>query len=685
MFYAETLGDLPKDISKYIAEYEPQLIEILEAGYTFVSDILPSEWTEQNMVMQKPFPGPFKYSKTPYAREIIDRLSPNDPCHTLALMKGAQIGMSSGVIIPGIGWIIANNPGNTYLSVGAPDLVAPAMEKLDLMIDATGLRSLIKPQSQRVKNNKTGDTNEKKEFPNGYVALGSANNHKNLRQVDLQFVFLDDVEAIKKSSEQSGDTLSMVEQRQASYYGKSKLFLVSTPELKEKSNIEPAYLKGDQRKYMIPCPCCGSFIDLRWSYENDNKEMVGIYWELDEKNELIPESVGYKCQECTGFFNDKNKDELLNAGFWKPTAKPITEGYYSYHISSLYAPIGMFDWLHYVKKYLEACPPGGVRDETKYKTFVNVCLGLTYELETEKINSNKIQRNTRDYQVSIVPEKVSMDDGNGKVVLLTCAMDLNGRLDDARIDYEVLAWSESMSTYSVKHGSIGTFIPNQTREIKEKDTREKWTYEHGKPNSVWPVVKELLSTVWEVDTGRKMQIFFTGIDTGYQEALAFEFIDNCNFNVCGLKGDKEDEYIPFSQDKKTFKPGQSRPNLYLVLGGKIKDELARQMKLNWNPARDEKQPSGFCNYPEPSGGMYTYSNFFSHYESEQRKIESKDGKEVSAKWTKISPTAQNHLWDCRVYNMAAKDILMKKTFEILKIQNGTWADFAAILNGTYKK
>lgn len=666
-------------------EYKIQLEEILKAGYTFVSDIKPSDWTEQNMIMQKPFPGVFKYSKTPYAVEIINRISNDDSAHTVALMKGAQIGMSAGVIIPGICWIIKNNPGNTYLSVGAPDLIEKAMEKLDLAIDCTGLRTLIKPQTFRAKNNKTGDTNSKKEFPNGYVSIGSANNHKNLRQVDLQFVFLDDFEAVKKSSDQSGDTLSMVKQRQASYYGKSKLFLISTPELKDKSNIEPAYMLGDQRKFMVPCPCCGTFIDLRWAYEDEEtKQMVGVYWELNESQELIPESVGYKCQECKQFFDDKNKHELLNSGYWKPTAKPVSEGYFSYHISALYAPIGMFDWLYYVKEYLLAVPPNGQRDEPKYKTFVNVCLGLTYEMETEKLNANKIQRNTRNYEVGTIPEKQSITDGNGKIILLTCACDLNGRPDDARLDYEVLAWSESGSTYSITHGSIGTFIPNQSAQTKAKDDRIKWTYEHNKHNSVWNEFKNVLDNVWLVDTGRKMKIFASGVDTGYQEKEAFEFIDGVNLTMFGLKGDKEDKYLPFTLDAKSFKKGNARPNLFLVLGGKIKDDLSKNMNLKWDSVNDESQPVGFCNFPEPSKGLYTYNNFFSHYESEQRKIEMKDGNSVSARWVKISPTAQNHLWDCRVYNVVVRDILMSKVFEELKIKNGVWQDFVGILIGAKK-
>lgn len=671
--------------------YKNQLNEILKSGLTYVSDIMPSAWTEAKVIMPKPFPGAFRYAKTPYAREIIDRLSQTDPAHTVALMKGAQIGMSSGVIMPGIGWIIENNPGNTYLSVGAPELVSKAMGKVDGIIDSTGLRRLIKPQAQRVKNQKTGDTNNAKEFPGGVFYIGSANNHKNLRQEDIQFVFLDDFEAVKKSSKQSGDTLSLVKTRQISYHGKSKLFLISTPELKEHSNIEPAYLLGDQRKFMVPCPCCGERIEIKWSHEDkDTKEMVGIVWELDENNKLVKGSVRYKCQLCFECFDDKEKDIWLNDGKWVATAVASVEGYYSYHISSLYAPIGMADWEYWVGEFLQAQPPEGEVDEEKLQTFYNVCLGMTYEVKAEKMSSKRLQGNTRDYQIGIVPEAQSIRDGNGRIIMLTCACDLNGTLEDARLDYEVLAWSETGSTYSVTHGSIGSFIPNQTKAQKEKDTRSRWTYEHDRENSVWNEFKDILAKPWSFDEEegkKKMRIFATGVDTGHCEKEAFQFIDKYTQKgaiIFGLKGDKETKYLPFTLDAKWFKPGVARRNLYMVLGGVIKDALSKQMKLKWDQNKDEAQPAGFCNFPEPSAGLYTYKNFFSHYESEERKIEKNTKNELSARWEKITATAQNHLWDCRVYNMVTADIAVKNMLNEMGIKNGVWSDFVSVALGNHK-
>jgi phage terminase large subunit GpA-like protein len=664
--------------------YIQQLTAILEQGNVQISNIKPSDWTEANMIMQKPFPGPFRYSKTPYTREIVDCLSPDHPARWVAVMKGAQVGFSSGVIYPGVGWIIKNNPGNTFITVGAPDLIEKSMEKLDLMIDACGIRDYIKPQVMRNRMNKSGDTNFKKEFPGGYVTIASANNHKAIRQVDLQYGFFDDFESVKGQSKESGDTRKLLEQRFAAYADTHKIFYISTPELKETSNIEPAYMLGDRRRYYVPCPCCGDMIELRWSITNGDIT-GGIHYKTDDDGRLIKGSVGYICQSCGGFFTDKSKHEMLNNGLWKPTAEPSKEGYYSYQISSLYAPIGMYDWEHYVNDYIEANPIGQPRIEKAYKAFVNLCLGEPYEPQSEQLSANSIQRNCRqEYVPCTIPEKLSMSDGNGRIVLITCAADMNGKIDDARLDYEIVAWSEKGASYSIEHGSIGTFIPRENT-LKHKVDRERKTYEFGVANSVWGEFDRIVERVYMTDTGRRMQIARTGLDCGYFSNYAYSYIDSKPIfpvpKVMGLKGKGEEQFELFDKDLKYFVPAKERPNLYILTVGRFKDDLAEYMQLNWTPQMSE-QPYGFMNFPQPTNGMYGFTNFFEHYESEHRVIEAgAEGKGVMAAWKKKGTTVMNHMWDCRVYNMAVREIMIEQLRKELKVPKLTWREFCLAITG----
>jgi phage terminase large subunit GpA-like protein len=661
--------------------------DILEDSIAQLSDLKPSAWAEQNRIMSSdvsPIPGPFSYKNSPYTREIVDCLAQDHPAKIIAIMKGAQIGFSTGVIENGIGYIISQAPGNIMFNVGHDELVEEAVNKVDIMIDSCNLRSFIRPSVQRAKNMKTGDTNRRKEFPGGYLVCGVPN-HKLYRNRSIQYGFIDDFEAAKGKTKEAGATTSMIEQRFAAYKRKMKLFYISTPELKSLSNIEPVYNLGDKRKFHTPCPCCGEFITWEWSTPMDGSdtEMAGIYYELDENSKLVEGSVGYRCQKCGDVFKDTNKDELLRAGIWKPTCEPSKPGYYSYHISSLYAPSLMFGWEDYVRQYLECCPPGQKRDEAKYKTFVNVVLGETYEETAEEIKATDLQKNNiRKYKVGVIPESLSEQDGNGKIILLTLACDLGGFPDDARLDYEIVGWSETGSSYSIDAGSIGTFV-NREGSKKNKEDREHWSYELYHSRSVWPEVDKLLEKQFDVDNGtRKMKITMTGVDTGHFTNLAYAWLDKRNHPlIVALKGDKENKYRKFGVDTKLYKHGKERAHYYLPDVNLIKDEVAQLVTLRWDEGNDDHQPPGYMNYPQPESGKYSYRDFFSHYEAEHRVVESKDGEGIASKWVKKQSTSQNHFWDCRIYNRALREIFMDIMFKESKIKDGTWRTWANLITG----
>lgn len=655
------------------------LYSIVDAAYYEISTIKPSEWVENHIVMGAPFPGPYKYSLTPYWREVVDRFSQDDDMNWIAVKKGAQIGFSSGVLIPILLWMIKNDPSNAYFLVGAPELIEKATEKLDIGITNAGLRDYIKPQVLRKRNQKSGDTNYKKEFTGGYIHIGSANNHKNIRDVSLKYGIFDDYEAFKGKSKEAGSTRKLLDQRFAAYHGRHKICYGSTPELKRDSNIEEAYLMGDQRKYMIPCPKCGEFIDLQWEIvKGDIKG--GITWKVNEHNKLISGSVGYTCQECGGFFNDKNKQELLNLGYWKPTAEPAKPGFYSYHISSLYAPHGMFDWEHYVNDWIEAHPIGAPRKEHLYKTFMNVCLGECYEDHSDALAAKTIQANVRNYPIGTVPEKLSIKDGNGKIAILTLSCDLNGKEDDARIDWEVCAWAQNGSSYSIDQGSIGTFVPRENT-IKNKKDREPWTYRATGERSVWRELEKIISGTWNFDSGRKMGIAITGVDCSFTyNGLAYEGVESLPKNkiIVKLKGKDVNIYSKIGKDTLTFHPAKERPGMYLTEVNYLKDMLAARMKLTWDEGNDISQPAGFMNYPEIADGKYSFKNYFEHFEGEHRveKMDS-EGNYVGMRWEKKTSVSQNHFFDVHIYNMVLKDILVGIICKANKITPAMdWPTFA---------
>ena len=669
----------------HMEQYETELFKMLDGANVEVSSISPSDWTELNRMMTadvSPIPGMFSYGNSPYTKEIVDCLKPDHPSHTIAVMKGAQIGFSTGVIEAGIGWIISQNPGNVLFLVGHEDLVKDAMKKIDRMIDNSGIRHFIRSAKKGLRNNKSGDTDTMKEYPDGYLKLGIAN-HKYLRNISMQFGFIDDFESMKSESKESGSTQELIEQRFAAFAKKKKIFYISTPELKATSNIEPVYLMGDQRKWHVKAPCCGNLIPFEWTVESSCNpgEMAGITWETDEDGSLIAESVGYTCQKCGGFFDDSNKTEIVKTGKWIATAKPSEPGYYSYHISALYAPPYMDGWTKYVRQYMRANPKDEPRNQAKWKSFVNLVLGQTYEETGTSISASDLQENTRPYEPFTIPEKLSIEDGNGRICMLTLGSDLNGTVhndakgyvDDARLDWEIIAHAETGATYSVAHGSIGTFI----NQDKKSSKREKYSYQHGVPNSVWPHFQKILTDNYFRDSdGSPIRIFISGLDVGHASDYAWQFINNApDVFIVGLKGDPTKNVKPF-QDLKTFRASASNPkSLFLVESNKTKDILAEQMKLRWDPAYSVGQPSGYMNFPQPTGGMYDYKSFFSHFEAEHKIIDKK-GNFV---WQKKNTNKQNHLFDCRLYGMVVRDIMLDKIFKETGTKNGVWGDYVDMI------
>ena len=110
----------------------------------------------------------------------------------------------------------------------------------------------------------------------------------------------------------------------------------------------------------------------------------------------------------------------------------------------------------------------------------------------------------------------------------------------------------------------------------------------------------------------------------------------------------------------------------------MKDDLANMMKLR--AGEDGSQPGGFMNFPQPNAGKYNMRGFFSHYESERRTEELKNGEVIGYKWEKKNSMVQNHFWDVRIYGICAPLVfldLFKQSDPKYKMI--TWEEFVMML------
>lgn len=667
------------DIQSLIYDYDPIRKE-------------PSEWVEENVFLtsaESKYSGFFSYDRSPYSREIIDALSPTSDVEMVAIMKCVQSGFTTGVIIPTIAYTMAQDPCQIIFVSGSDQLVRDTIrDRLDPVIQNSGnLKDLIRPNAIKKSNQRSGDTDTKKEFVGGGLTCLTYKPSK-LRQYSAKKILADEFDDAPRANITEGSIRSLLEGRAVSFGDSKKLLYCSSPTTMGVSNIEEVYNMGDKRKWNWLCPHCNTYIPVLWSVERENGTFGGIKWQLDDNNELIEESVHYECQNCCGRIKYRQKTALNRTGKWIPTAKPIRPQYRSYSFNALCIPAGFDSWVTIVHKWLLACPKNKPVNIDLLKTFTNTILGELWEDRGTKPEINGLMSNVRNYEIGKVPDLTCEADGNGKIALLSLSCDLAGIMDldnkdeDVRIDWEILAHTSMGQTYSINHGSIGTFKRNKSLSRKDRDKeseRQKFTFTHGVPNSVWTILKEIIYIPLEGESGNFYDLDITIIDTGHFTKLAYNFITSINDRkVFGVKGDTIETYRKVDKNTPILKHSQENKGLLYILDvNLLKDQVSDNMALV--QGTDGTQPNGFMNFPQPMEGKYNFDSYFSHYQSEHRVPLIKGGITLGYGWKK--KRENNHFWDVRVYGMAAREIFISD----LKLYNPgnrelTWNSYCDMIN-----
>jgi phage terminase large subunit GpA-like protein len=164
-----------------------------------------SAWADRHRILSSRAssePGPWRTSRTPYLRDVMDALSAVHPARRVVFMKGAQVGASEG----GNCWL-----GYILHHVPAPVLaVQPTVElakrfsrqRIDPLVEETpALRERVAPARAR----DSGNTLLSKEFPGGILVLTGANSAVGLRSMTARFLFLDEIDAYRRRHAPCGE------------------------------------------------------------------------------------------------------------------------------------------------------------------------------------------------------------------------------------------------------------------------------------------------------------------------------------------------------------------------------------------------------------------------------------------------------------------------------------------------
>ncbi len=396
---------------------ESYIIHEFARGFAPDPDFTISEWADEHRFLttvSAAEPGKWKTDRTPYLREVMDALSPNSPHEKVVFMKGAQIGGTEC----GNNWMGFNichapapmlivNPTVESAKRTSKTRIDPAIENSPALLE--------KVKSARSRD--SGNTLLMKEFPGGVLVLTGANSAVGLRSMPVRYLFLDEVDAFPDDAANEGDPVDLAIQRTATFHNR-KIFMVSTPTLKESSRIEQAFLEGDQRYYHVPCPHCGKHQMLRW------KNII-----FDSKN--LTEAK-YQCEFCGALWHDYQKGEILARGKWIANA-PENKGVASFHLSSLYSPHGWMSWTDIAREFLE------VKDDpSRLQVWTNTKLAESWEdMAGDQIDPTNLMPRCEDFGNAIPPE----------VVILTAGIDVQ----DNRLEVEIVGWGRGEESWSIDY------------------------------------------------------------------------------------------------------------------------------------------------------------------------------------------------------------------------------------------
>jgi phage terminase large subunit GpA-like protein len=434
--------------------------EAFRAGLTPDPDLTVSQWADEfRMLSQKASaePGRWRTDRTPYLREIHDSLSPSDPTQRVVFMAGAQVGKTE----TGNNWtgfVIHMAPGPMMLVQPTVDMAKRlSKQRLAPMIEESPvLRERIAESRAR----DSGNTMMTKEFPGGFMLITGANSAVGLRSMPVRYLFLDEIDGFPVDLDGEGDPVNLAERRTTTF-ARRKIFMSSTPTVKDTSRIEREYLASDQRRFHIPCPHCGEFQSLKWA---------NIKWDDGD-----PATAHYVCEHSGCIIEEYSKTEFLLRGEWRPTARGDgrTRGY---HLSSLYSPLGWKSWSEIVDEFLRA-----KGDPPLLKTFVNTILAETWEDEiAAKIGAGELMDRVEFYPSKVAP---------AGVLAITAGIDTQ----DNRLAITLTGWGRDEESWVLDHQEIFG--------------------DPAKPE-VWAQLKDLLTRPVEHELFEALPISASCIDSG---------------------------------------------------------------------------------------------------------------------------------------------------------------------------
>jgi phage terminase large subunit GpA-like protein len=636
--------------------------EQYESRVSSVDRISPSEYNEATRYLPSSvtsMPGYIRFDVNPFMREIIDCFDIHSPVREVSLMKGVQItyttALESGILY------FADHVGTLpmmYMTADKELATARIENNLIPMFNQSDLAHIIR-SSDEGNTRKTGKTKDHIQFAKGaYLVPFGAKNADKMRSYSIAILLKDEIDAWQDTVGKDGDPDALSDARTDGYSETCKIFRGSTPLIKGTSKIYKAYLKGDQRKYMVLCKSCSYPQELRWETIDQETGVVGGFqWDFDDNGILLLDSVRWCCAKCGHAHYEHDKEFLYspdNGAHWKPTATPVSNGVRSYHLPALYSPVGMRPWSKNVLQYLEAFDPveRKIKDYGKYQVFYNNVLAMPYEVKGMKVHKEQMYAHRRVvYRFGEIPNRYAQQHSHSHILFLTCTIDVH----KSNLAVSVFGHCTDSIVYVIDYWRFEV-------ESDEKDCSEI-------DSPVWGRVREIIEEkVYTADDGKQYRIALTLIDAGYANATVTAFCSDYLGGVYPILGRDRPAKNQTIKEFSEFKT-QAGTTGYRILVDHYKDRMAPVLRREWSEDSGPQKPY-HVNVP-----VDMTDKQIEEYTVESRQKKTDDKGYTSYFWYRPG-NARNEAWDLLIYSSAAAEILAWQICtQHFELETVDWARF----------
>lgn len=575
-----------------------------------------SEWAEsfRELPPGTAEPGKFRVDRTPYMRDIMDKLSVTDPVQKIVFKKSSQVGATE----TGNNWLgyvidIAPSP-MLYIMPTDAMVKSTSKKRIQPMIENTArLQTKIKPNKAK----DSGNTILEKFFEGGSVSMVGANSPVGLASAAIRYVYLDEVDRYPMDVSGEGSAINLAETRTITYGARKKIFITSTPTRKGQSAIDAEFEKTGQRFFHVPCPHCGAMQTLKFE---QLKYEQGKY-----------EETKYECEHCRQLIHERFKPQMFLSGQWIAKFPEKEDGNtMGYFINALYSPYGWYSWAQMAREYEESAG-----DIPKRITWINTKKGECYEHEGDSPQWEIVYAQRQTYNRNTC---------KANVAFITAGVDVQAD----RFEVEIVGWMKGKQSQSIDYRVI------------MGDTSQE---------SSWQALATLLNETFIREDGAQMQIAMMAVDSGYNTSHVYDFCikQAATGRVIPIKGDDNMSMI-FAAPKPVqyTRQGQKIGTVKVFKFGvsMIKSELYGWLK---QIAKNNIYPPGYCFFPQ-------YDEIYFRGLTAE-KLESTTNKKGFTVLQWVKHYKRNEPLDCRVYARGAAavygiDLLQDEHWEKLVMSAG---------------